>query len=152
MKNNEKKPDTDLLQSILHNSETGVLSINDIITETDSKALKEEIKKEKKNFKEIAKKAKQISSNLGIELKPNGPLKKAKMWISIKMSTLFNDKTNHIAELLMLGHFMGAVNMIKSLADCPDAKPEIIKLARELKKLEEDCINALVPFLERVKA
>ena len=151
MKNNETKPNTDLLQSILHNSEIGVISINDIITETDSKAMKEELKKQKNEFKEIAKKAKQLALDFNVEVKPNNPLKKAKMWFSIKTSTFFNDETNHIAELMMFGNFMGAVNMIKSLADCFDAKPEIIKLARELKKLEENSINAFVPFLEKAK-
>ncbi len=151
MKNNETKPDTDLLQSILHNSEIGVISINDIITETNSKALKEELKKQKNEFKEIAKKAKQLALDFNVEVKPNNSLKKAKMWLSIKASTFFNDETNHIAELMMFGNFMGAVNMIKSLADCSDSKPEIIKLARELKKLEENSINAFVPFLEKAK-
>lgn len=151
MKNNETKPDTDLLQSIIHNSEIGVISINDIITETDSKAMKEELKKQKNEFKEIAKKAKQLALDFNVEVKPNNPLKKAKMWLSIKASTFFNDETNHIAELMMFGNFMGAVNMIKSLADCSDAKSEIIKLARELKKLEENSINAFVPFLEKAK-
>lgn len=148
----ETRPNTDLLQSILHNSETGILSIDDIITETDSKALKQELKAQKNVFKDIATKAKKIALNEKIELKPNNPLKKAKMWLSIKTSTFFNDETQHIAELMILGNFMGAINMIKSLADCPDANTDILKIARELKKHEEDSINKLIPFLERTRA
>jgi len=147
----ETRPDTDLLQSVLHNSEIGIVAINDILPEAESAELIKTLKEQKQKFVEITKKAKELSKQYEITLKPNSALKKGKMWLSIKMSTLFNDETRHIAEMMILGHFMGTINMIKSLADCKDAKGDILKLARDLKKVEEDSVNELVPYLENTK-
>ena len=147
----ETRPDTDLLQSVLHNSEIGIVAINDILTEVENYELVKTLKEQKQKFVEITKKAKELAKQYEITLKPNNCFKKCKMWLSIKMSTLFNDETRHVAEMMIFGNFMGAINMIKSLADCKEAKADILKLARDLKKVEEDSVNELVPYLENTK-
>ena len=150
-KNQEKRPDTDLLQSVLHNSEISISAINYLLPEINSSAIEQTIKEQKKKLVEITQKTKNLAQELEIELKPNNLFKKGKMWLSIKTSTFLNDDTQHIAEIMILGYFMGVINMIKSLADASKAKEEVLTLARELKKMEEDSINKLIPFLEKTR-
>ncbi len=147
----ETKPDTDLLQSVLHNSEISITAINYLLPEVNSTNLEEKIREHKKKFIEITQKTKDLAKELEIEIKPNNAFKKGKMWFSIKTSSFFNDDTQHLAEIMIVGYFMGTINMIKSLADCKDARNEILTLARELKKLDEDGVNDMVPFLERAQ-
>ena len=147
----EKKPDTDLLQSVLHNSEISITAINYILPEINSTELEQTIRNQKRKLIELTQKTKDLAEELELELKPNNLFKKGKMWLSIKTSSFLNDDTQHLAEMMIVGYFMGTINMIKSLADAKNAREEIIKLARELKKLEEDNVNDLVPFLERAK-
>lgn len=151
MNKKEKKPDTDLLQSVLHNSEISITAINYILPEVNSFELEKTIRNQKKNLVELTEKTKKLAEEFELEIKPNSPFKKGKMWLSIKTSSFLNDDTQHLAELMILGYFMGTINMIKSLADAKNAREEILKLARELKKIEEDGVNELVPFLERAK-
>ena len=147
----EKRPDTDLLQSILHNSEISITAINYLLPEVNSSDLEKTIREQKRKLIELTQKTKDLAEILELEIKPNSLFKKGKMWLSIKTSSFFDDDTQHLAELMIVGYFMGTINMIKSLADCKKARDEIIKLARELKKIEEDGVNELVPFLERAK-
>lgn len=147
----EQRPDTDLLQSVLHNSEISITAINYLLPEVNSDELEKTIRAQKRKLVELTEKTKDLAKELELEIKPNSLFKKGKMWFSVKTSSFFNDDTQHLAEIMIVGYFMGTINMIKSLADCKDAREDIIKLARELKKLEEDGVNELVPFLERTK-
>lgn len=147
----EKRPDTDLLQSILHNAEIGVCAIDYIMPEVESDALEKILKKQRGKLLGITEQAKELGEKKKIVLKPNNCFKKSRMWLTIKMSSFWEDSPQHLSEMLLLGYFMAVLNMIKSLADCSKAKVDIIKLARDLKGMEESSINELVPFLERTK-
>ena len=119
--------------------------------EVNSTELENTIREQKKKLIKITQKTKDLAKELELEVKPNSLFKKGKMWLSIKTSSFLNDDTQHLAEIMILGYFMGTINIIKSLADCKDARSEILTLSRELKKIEEDGVNELVPFLERAK-
>ena len=147
----EKRPNIDLLQSVLHDSEIGICAIDYILPEVESVNLEKILKAQKTKLQNITDKAKQLGEKKKIELKPNSPFKKSKMWLAIKMSAFWEDDAQHLSEMVTLGYFMSVVNMIKSLADCKNANEDIIKIARELKKISEDSVNELVPFLERAK-
>jgi len=147
----EKRPNIDLLQSVLHNAEIGIYAIDCILPEVTSEKLIQILKTQKKKLQEITDKTKNLGQKNNIELKPNSYFKKSKMWMAIKMNSFWDDDTQHLSEMLSLGYFMSIVNMIKSLADCKKAKADILTIAKELKKIEEDSLNELVPFLERTK-
>ena len=151
MDKKEKKPDTDLLQSVLHNSEISITAINYLLPEVNSTELEKTIREHKKKLVDLTEKTKNLAEKFELEIKPNSLFKKGKMWFSVKTSSFLNDDTQHLAEIMIVGYFMGTINMIKSLADAKNAREEILKLARELKKIEEDGVNDLVPFLERAK-
>ena len=147
----EKRPNTDLLQSVLHNAEIGMCAIDYIFPEVESENFQATINVQKSRLKSIVTKAHNLAEKHKIDLKPNSCLKKGKMCIGVKMSSFWDDDTQHLAEMMILGHFMGTINMIKSLADCKKASENILAVARELKDIEEKCVNELVAYLERTK-
>ena len=147
----EKRPNIDLLQSTLTNAQTGINAINYILPEVQSDTFKAMISNQQTQLKEIEDKCRLLAKKSKIEIKDNGCLKNAKMWLSVKMGSFVNDDTQHLAELLIMGYFFGIINMMKSLADAIKAKQDILNLARELKTLEEKSLNKLVPYLERTK-
>ncbi len=150
-KKTEKRPDIDLLQSVLHNAEIGICAIDYLMPEVVSENFIQTLNGQKTRLKTITSEAKKLAEKFSLEIKPNSLFKKSKMWLGVKTSSFFDDDTQHLADMMILGHFMGVVNMIKSLADAKKAKDEIIKLARNLKSIEENCVNELVPYLERAK-
>ena len=150
-KRKEKRPNVDLLQSVLHNSEIGICAIDYLLPETTSENFEQTLNNQKAKLKKIADRAKQLAETYELEIKPNSFFKKSKMWFAVKTSSFFDDGTQHLADLMIFGHFMGVVNMIKSLADASKAKEDILQIARDLKTTEEECVNELVPYLERAK-
>ena len=59
------------------------------------------------------------------------------------------DKSNRkIAELLLLGTFMGIITCIKDENDHKGVSKEIDELLAKLKKLERDSIDKLIPYLD----
>ena len=76
----ETRPDTDLLQSVLHNSEIGIVAINDILPETESDELVKTLKEQKQKFVEITKRAKELSKQYEITLKPNNCFRNDDFW------------------------------------------------------------------------
>ena len=63
------------------------------------------------------------------------------------MSTM-TDKTNrHIAELMLMGTFMGVITCYKDQSDHSGVSPEIDEILEKLKELERNNIEALLPYL-----
>ena len=80
-----------------------------------------------------------LAKDKNIELKNPGPIKKAMMWGSIKMSTMTDNSRAHIAEMMVQGTVMGITALKSTLGEvCDDcADTEIISLAKELLAAEE---------------
>ena len=80
-------------------------------------------------------------------IKDNNWLEKAKLWGSINMSTMTDKTTRHIAELMLLGTFMGVLTCEKDQADHKGVSSELDEILTNLKELERNNIDALMPFL-----
>ena len=63
------------------------------------------------------------------------------------MSTLTDKSTTHIAEMLLLGTFMGTLQCIKDQSDHAGADEEIMNLLNKLMKLEENNVETLKTYL-----
>ena len=135
----EIKKSEEVLAEIHRNCQLALQSISDILPETEDAALREELMKEHEEYEHIGGKAAILARDKNIELKNPGPIKKAMMWSSIKMSTMKDDSPSHIAEMMVQGTVMGITALRSTLSDMsPDRADEDIEaLARELLSSEE---------------
>lgn len=146
MENQEKL--TKYLNAIYQNTKTALQSIEDILPKADNEALKSELAREQDAYFVLAKECELFAKSEGIEnIKDNNFIEKAKLWTSINMSTLVNSTTRHIAELMLLGTFMGIVTCYKDQSDHKGVSSELDEILEKLKKLERDNIEKLLPFL-----
>ena len=74
-------------------------------------------------------------------------MEKAKLWTSINMSTLTDKSNRKIAELMLLGTFMGIITCIKDEFDHKNISPELDEIVNKLKEVERNNITKLIPFL-----
>ena len=63
------------------------------------------------------------------------------------MSTMTDKSNRKIAELMLMGTFMGVITCVKDKADHKNVSTEIDEILRKLKTLEEENIDALIPYL-----
>jgi len=140
---------TKYLNAIYQNTKTALQSIEDILPKTDNEDLKSELAREQDAYFVISKECELFAKSESIEnIKDNNFIEKAKLWTSINMSTMMNSTTRHIAELMLMGTFMGVITCIKDEFDHQNVSKELDEIIAKLKKLEEENLKKLIPFLK----
>ena len=126
---------------------TALQSIDDIMPAIKNAELKEVISSQNSEYLIIQKECKALAKAEDIELKGNDFFEKAKLWTSIKMSTAFDKSPRNIAEMMLMGTFMGIIQNYKDQYDYSGVSSELKELSVKLTKLEEKNIDELIPFL-----
>lgn len=143
-----EKKNEEILAEIYRNCQLALTSIADILPAIEDEKIKAEILRQHEEYEKISAKAAVIAKNKGLELKEPNPLKKAMMWGSIKMNTLTDNSTPHIAEMMIQGTVMGITALKTSLSDSEGyGDGEIVELLKELITLEENFEKRLKEFL-----
>ena len=143
-----EKKNEEILAEIYRNCQLALTSIADILPAIEDEKIKTEILRQHEEYEKICAKAAVIAKNKGLELKEPNPLKKAMMWGSIKMNTLTDNSTPHIAEMMIQGTVMGITALKTSLSDSEGyGDGEIVELLKELITLEENFEKRLKEFL-----
>ncbi len=146
MDNKEKM--TEYLNAVYQNIRTAIQSIEDILPKVKDTNLQKELANEEDKYLALEKECELLAKAEKIEgIKDNNWLEKARLWSSINMSTMTDKTTRHIAELMLLGTFMGFLTCIKDQADHQGLSSELDEILTNLKELERKNIDALIPFL-----
>ena len=141
------KKQEEILAEIYRNAQLALTSIADILPAINDEKLKAEIIRQHEEYEKISAKASVLAQNYGYEIKGPNVMKKAMMWSSIKMSTLADDSTAHIAEMMVQGTVMGITSLKSSLSESEEGEGEIVSLAKELLALEEEFERTLKSFI-----
>lgn len=140
--------ETEYLNAVYQNIKTAVQSIEDIITKVKDDNLKKELATEEDKYLTLEKECELLAKAKKIEgIKDNNWLEKAKLWSSINMSTMTDKTRRHIAELMLLGTFMGYLTCKKDQADHKNISKEIDEILASLAELERSNLDRLIPFL-----
>ncbi len=143
-----KQTDFELLTSVYQNAEIAVQSIENLLSIVKDDNLKEELKKERRSYIGFFKYCREVDTKK--ELKENNFFEKSRLWLSIKMTTVFDKSTRHIAEMMLLGTVMGTLQCYKDLSDHKKSNEEVLSLTNELLKMQERYFNRLKRFLRNV--
>ena len=135
----ELKMSEEVLAEVHRNCQLALQSISDILPEAEDTDVREELLRQHEEYEKIGGKAAILAKDKNIELKNPGPIKKAMMWSSIKMSTMTDNSRAHIAEMMVQGTVMGITALKSSLTDMSNdyADEDIKQLAEELLHSEE---------------
>lgn len=136
-----------LLTSIYQNTQTALQSLDNILPSVKSVSLVNEIANQQNEYNIISEECEMIAKSEKINLKDNNIFEKMRLWSAIKMSTLTDKSTSHIAEMILIGTFMGVITCIRDEAEYLNADKEIIDLLKKLRNLEERNIERLKFFL-----
>ena len=139
---------TEYMNAVYQNIRTAIQSIEDIMTKVKDDTLKKELATEEDKYLLLEKECELLAKAQNIDgIKDNNWFEKARLWSSINMSTM-TDKTNRkIAELMLMGTFMGILTCYKDRADHQNVSPEIDEILEKLTELERSNIDTLLPFL-----
>ncbi len=143
-----EEKNTIYLNCVYQNIRTAVQSIEDIITKVEDVALKEELALEEDTYLAFQRECEVYAKSEKLDIKDNNFMEKARLWGSINMSTLMDKSARHIAEVMLLGTFMGVLTCYKDQNDHGGENKEIDELLERLKEFERKNIERLLPFLK----
>ena len=129
------------------NAHIALQSISDLLPSVDNKELKSELKEEYEGYERIIGEISSYMSENHIEKKDINFIKKAMLWSSIKMKTMFNDSRNQIADMMIKGTSMGINELTAMKNESENFDPKVIEFIEKLLKLEEEYEQRLRKFL-----
>lgn len=139
----------ELLDAIYKNVRMATLAIDSIHDKFENKKLLELIKKQNAKYEEITHKCENIAGERKYELGDVNVMAKMMSTSSINVKTYFDNSISHIAEMMIKGTNMGVIDVVKKTGEFKNASPEVLNLARDLQKAEEEFIDSLKTFLTK---
>ncbi len=146
---NEKELLTSYVNAVYQNTRTAIQSIEDILPKVEDDAFKKELAKQQDGYYSLCKEVEMLAKSEGIDgIKDNNWFEKARLWGSINMSTMTDKSNRHIAELMLIGTFMGYLTCVKDMADHKGISKDMDELLIRLKDIEKGNLEKLMPYLD----
>ncbi|WP_294468706.1 hypothetical protein [uncultured Anaerofustis sp.] len=136
-----------LLEFIFKNAKMGSETIEDLIDINEDLKFRDELVYEKETYDDFVSKVNKIMKKMGKEAKDLSFFTEMQSYLMIKMETLKDKSSEHIAGMLMQGSTMGIVQITKKLREYEDSDKEVVKLAKRLLEIEEKNFYELKKYL-----
>lgn len=136
-----------LLQSIIESARTGADACDQLMDRTDDAGMRSELMNQKRQYEDFARDAEQSLFATGEHPHAKGPLSRAGMWMGIRLNTITDTTSSHIADILIQGATMGVIGMTRDRSDLPDADPRAHDIASGLITAQQEAIERLKNFL-----
>ena len=135
------------INDVYKNAHIALQSISDLLPEVVDDDIKAELQEEYDGYEKIIGDISTYMAEKGIEPKDVSPFKKAMLWSSIKMKTMFNNSRNQVAEMMINGTVMGINELTAMKNEGQNLEPKILDLLNKLLSLEEEYEQKLKKFL-----
>lgn len=145
----QNKHSRELLDAIYKNAQMGVDGIKNIMPAVEDGRMKRALSKQEKKYNDIAQSACQKALPYELELKEINIFTKGMSYTSIKLKSMMDKTTSHLADMLVQGTTMGITDVIKKQGENPLANEDIISLAKDLQHAEEEFVDTLKTFLAK---
>ena len=136
-----------LLEFIFKNAKMGSETIEDLIDINENLKFRDELVYEKETYDDFVSKVNKIMKKMGKEAKDLSFFTEMQSYLMIKLETLKDKSSEHIAGMLMQGSTMGIVQITKKLREYKDSDKEVVKLAKRLLEIEEKNFYELKKYL-----
>ena len=135
------------ITDVYKNAHLALQSISDLLPAVEDDGLRCELKEEYEGYEKIIGEISTFMAQNGIEPKDVNPFKKAMLWSSIKMKTLFDNSRNQVAEMMINGTVMGINELTAMKNEGTILDKEVLSFVEELLSLEEDYEERLKKYL-----
>ncbi|EDS72414.1 hypothetical protein [Anaerofustis stercorihominis] len=136
-----------LLEFIFKNAKMGSETIEDLIDINEDLKFRDELIYEKETYDDFVSKVNKLMKKMGKEAKDLSFFTEMQSYLMIKMETLKDKSSEHIAGMLMQGSTMGIVQITKKLREYKDSDKDVVKLAERLLEIEEKNFYELKKYL-----
>ncbi|MBO5888675.1 MAG: hypothetical protein J6Q58_00870, partial [Clostridia bacterium] len=140
----------DFVNAIYQNIQTAIQSIEELLKVCSDERFCVELKRERGEYVELKTKLLEYCLTLGVKPDDNSFLEKARLWTSIKMTTIMDKSIRHLAEMMLLGTVMGTTTCYKDLCDYKGVDKKLYEFLNKLMNIEESNYDVLKKFLKEI--
>ena len=137
----------EFLQYAYKNASMGKSSIDQIIKVIEDKRLKDALHEQINDYEHILENVIKELEILKSEPKDVSKFAEMMTYFSVKMSTVNDNTSSHIAKMLIKGSDMGVIQITENLNNYKRLKPSIRQIGKNLLSIEENNRERLKSFL-----
>ena len=142
------KLNNETLNNIYKNAHIALQSISNVLPEVTDQNMRDELNNQYDGYEKFIGKLSGFMRDRNVEAKDVNVMKKAMLFTSVKMNTLTDDSTSHIADMMIKGTVMGITELRQLISrGQEDIDGEILEYAKELLDLEETFEERLKTYL-----
>lgn len=136
-----------VLDELSKGASMGRDAIHFVLDKVEDDALKKELEREYKKYKEISERIGELYPEYSDkEPHETNAMNKVMTWYGIEMKTMIDKSTSNIAELLLKGVNMGIIEGRKLLNN-KNTDEEVHKIIQEYVDMQEEAVEQLKQFL-----
>ena len=135
------------ITDIYKNAHIALQSISDLLPAVEEEDIKNELKDEYEGYEKLIGEISSFMAQNDIEPKDVNPFKKAMLWSSIKMKTMFNNSRNQVAEMMINGTVMGINELTAMKNEGVNLDEGVKSYLDKLLELEENYEQRLKKYL-----
>lgn len=140
----------ELLTLIYQDADMGISSLTTLIrklNKTDNK-IKKVVEGELKGYEEFLKKTKKIMKEYKFDIDKKSIVSKLGSTMGISMEFMKDNSDSRVADMLIQGFTMGVLSISKKIDNFSgDAKKDIINLAKDFRKFQQENVEMLKKYL-----
>lgn len=140
----------ELLEYIYKDANMGCESMTTLIKSLQGKdnKIKNVVEDILKSYEKFLKESKKLLEKHKVKLKEEKTMAKMNAWMGVKMEVMKDNSDSSIAGMIIQGLTMGTINMEKRIENYKEnVNKDILKIAKEFYKFQENAINDLKKFL-----
>lgn len=128
----EKNDNIRMLDEVVQNTELGKNTLAELMELTHDPALKAEMVRQQRRYREINQDAHTALAALGVQAKGQSHMAKMNVSMGIRAKTMRDKSTAHIAEMLAQGSSQGVMDCLKAQQNYPHASAGAKSLTDQL--------------------
>lgn len=140
----------ELLTLIYQDADMGISSLTTLIrklNKTDNK-IKKVVEGELKGYEDFLKKTKKIMKEYKFDIDKKSIVSKLGSTMGINMEFMKDNSDSRVADMLIQGFTMGVLSISKKIDNFSgDAKKDIINLAKDFRKFQQENVEMLKKYL-----
>ena len=135
------------ITDVYKNAHIALQSISDLLPAVEEEDIKNELKDEYEGYEKLIGEISSFMAQNYVEPKDVNPFKKAMLWSSIKMKTMFNNSRNQVAEMMINGTVMGINELTAMKNEGVNLDEGVKSYLNKLLELEENYEQRLKKYL-----
>lgn len=137
----------ELLKKVYQNAKTGTEAIAAMMDKTHSDSFKTVLSEQKEKYYEIANEANILLGGYRELPSDSGIFARFGMWTSLQMNTVYANRAEKMAEVMINGSTEGMIDIMKTLNISRNADERAAALARRLVAAEQENIRIMQRYL-----